>query len=105
MYKVIDSLEELYQEIEIDKNWTGAEYTHRNRYPLRFVLFENFSDFYAFVDECSNHSVHIQGMSDWMDADNDDQLMTYSELAKKFANYYNVSIDYIAKRIDIPNKK
>ena len=44
MYKVIDSLEELYQEIEIDKNWTGAEYTHRNRYPLRFVLFENFSD-------------------------------------------------------------
>ena len=46
MYKVIDSLEELYQEIEIDKNWTGAEYTHRNRYPLRFVLFENFSDFY-----------------------------------------------------------
>ena len=27
------------------------------------------------------------------------------ELAKKFANYYNVSIDYIAKRIDIPNKK
>ena len=89
MYKVIDSLEELYQEIEIDKNWTGAEYTHRNRYPLRFVLFENFSDFYAFVDECSNHSVHIQGMSDWMDADNDDQLMTYSELAKKFAEYIN----------------
>ena len=87
MYKVIDSLEELYQEIEIDKNWTGAEYAHRNRYPLRFVLFENFSDFYAFVDECSNHSVHIQGMSDWMEADNDDQLMTYSELAKKFAEY------------------
>lgn len=89
MYKVIDSLEELYQEIEIDKNWTGAECSLRNRYPLRFVLFEKFSDFYAFVDECSNHSVHIQGMSEWMDASNDDQLMTYSELAKKFAAYIN----------------
>ena len=37
MYKIIDSVEELYQEIEIDKNWTGAECSLRNRYPLRFV--------------------------------------------------------------------
>ena len=39
MYKIIDSVEELYQEIEIDKNWTGAECSLRNRSPLRFVLF------------------------------------------------------------------
>ena len=78
MYKVIDSVEELYQEIEIDKNWTGAECSLRNRYPLRFVLFESFNDFNAFVQECSNHCVFVQGMDKWMDEGNDDELMTYS---------------------------
>ena len=45
MYKVFETLDELYKEIEEDKNWMGAESALRNRYPLRFVLFENFSDF------------------------------------------------------------
>ena len=82
MYKIIDSVEELYQEIEIDKNWTGAECSLRNRYPLRFVLFESFNDFNAFVQECSNHCVFVQGMDKWMDEGNDDELMTYSQLAR-----------------------
>lgn len=87
MYKVIDSVEELYQEIEIDKNWTGAECSIRNRYPIRFVLFENFHDFNAFVQECSNHCVFVQGMDKWMDEDNNDELMTYSQLADRFKDY------------------
>lgn len=87
MYKVIDSVEELYQEIEIDKKWTGAECSLRNRYPLRFILFENFHDFNAFVQECSNHCVFVQGMDKWMDEDNDDELMTYSQLADRFKEY------------------
>ena len=87
MYKVIDSVEELYQEIEIDKNWTGAECSLRNRYPLRFVLFESFNDFNAFVQECSNHCVFVQGMDKWMDEGNDDELMTYSQLADRFKEY------------------
>ena len=47
MYRVFDSLENLYAEMAEDKNWKGAESTLRNRYPLRFVLFENFSDFHC----------------------------------------------------------
>ena len=66
MYKEFDTIEDLYQWIEEDKNWTGAEANQFNRYPLRFVLFENFHDFRAFVDECQNHSVFVQSMEGWM---------------------------------------
>ena len=76
MYKVFETLDELYKEIEEDKNWTGAESALRNRYPLRFVLFENFSDFNEFVLECSNHNVYVQGIDKWMAHEYDDQLIT-----------------------------
>lgn len=38
MYSLFNSMEDLYHEIEEDKNWTGAESSLRNRYPIRFVL-------------------------------------------------------------------
>lgn len=87
MYKLFDNIENLYREIEIDKYWTGAESSLRNRYPLRFVLFEKFNDFYAFVQECQTHNVFVQSMEMWMTEDNDDQLMTYSHLASQFELY------------------
>lgn len=87
MYKVFETLDELYKEIEEDKNWTGAESALRNRYPLRFVLFETFSDFNEFVLECSNHNVYVQGIDKWMADEYDDQLITYSQLAMRFEEY------------------
>ncbi len=87
MYKVFTTIEELYQEIETDKNWTGAESAVRNRYPIRFVLFENFHDFYEFTDECANHNVVVQGMDKWMKDGVDDSLLTYSQLGKRFREY------------------
>ena len=87
MYKVFETLDELYKEIEEDKNWTGAESALRNRYPLRFVLFEKFSDFNEFVLECSNHNVYVQGIDKWMADEYDDHLITYSQLATHFEEY------------------
>ena len=87
MYKPFETIEELYREIDEDKHWTGAESSVRSRYPIRFVLFENFSDFNDFVQECSNHEVYVQSMEKWMDAGYDDQLMTYSQLARRFEEY------------------
>lgn len=49
MYKSFQSLDDLFDYIKIDKEWEGAEATIRNRYPIRFILFENFSDFNEFV--------------------------------------------------------
>lgn len=49
MYKSFQSLDDLFDYIKIDKEWEGAEATIHNRYPIRFILFENFSDFNEFV--------------------------------------------------------
>lgn len=87
MYRVFDSLESLYAEMAEDKNWKGAESTLRNRYPLRFVLFENFSDFHDFIHKCSDHHVHIQSLEGWMPDGCNDQLITYSQLAQWVENY------------------
>ena len=87
MYKEFGSLEDLYQEIETDKNWTGAESSLRNRYPIRFVLFENFGDFGDFVQVCQDHDVYVQSIEKWMKEGQDDKLITYSQLANQFEAY------------------
>ena len=87
MYKEFGSLEDLYQEIETDKNWTGAASSLRNRYPIRFVLFENFGDFGEFVQVCQDHDVYVQSIEKWMKEGQDDKLITYSQLAALFESY------------------
>ena len=81
MYKEFGSLEDLYHEIEVDKYWTGAESSLRNRYPIRFVLFENFGDFADFVQVCQDHDVYVESIEKWMKDGQDDKLITYSQLA------------------------
>lgn len=87
MYKEFASLDDLYQEIESDKYWTGAESSLRNRYPIRFVLFENFGDFGDFVQVCQDHDVYVQSIEKWMKDGQDDKLITYSQLATLFESY------------------
>lgn len=87
MYKEFASLKDLYQEIEADKHWTGAESSLRNRYPIRFVLFENFGDFGDFVQVCQDHDVYVQSIEKWMKDGQNDKLITYSQLATLFEAY------------------
>lgn len=87
MYKEFNSLQDLYQEIEADKNWTGAESSLRNRYPIRFVLFENFGDFGEFIQVCQDHDVFVQSIEKWMSDGQDDKFITYSQLATMFEAY------------------
>lgn len=87
MYKEFGTLEDLYHEIEVDKHWTGAESSLRNRYPIRFVLFENFGDFADFVQVCQDHDVYVQSIEKWMKDGQDDKLITYSQLATLFEAY------------------
>lgn len=84
MYKDFSSLDDLYVEVQSDKNWDGAESSFRNRYPIRFVLFESFSDFGGFVQVCQDHGVFVQSIDNWMEDEQDDQLITYTELKSKF---------------------
>ena len=87
MYKEFGTLEDLCHEIEVDKHWTGAESSLRNRYPIRFVLFENFGDFGDFVQVCQDHDVYVQSIEKWMKDGQDDKLITYSQLAALFEAY------------------
>lgn len=87
MYKEFGSLEDLCHEIEVDKHWTGAESSLRNRYPIRFVLFENFGDFDDFVQVCQDHNVYVQSIDKWLRDGQDDKLITYSQLAALFEAY------------------
>ena len=87
MYKEFGTLEDLCHEIEVDKHWTGAESSLRNRYPIRFVLFENFGDFGDFVQVCQDYDVYVQSIEKWMKDGQDDKLITYSQLAALFEAY------------------
>ncbi len=87
MYQSFHTIASLYQWIEEDKKWTGAESASRNRYPIRFVLFDSFNDCYDFSNECSSHGVQVRSMDTWMREGDDDSMLTYSQLAKKFEEY------------------
>ena len=48
-FKIVTSFEELKTLVEEDKNMNGMGAATANRYPIRFVLFDNFKDSYEFV--------------------------------------------------------
>ncbi len=87
MYKEFHTLEELYHEVELDKNYDGVESASYNRYPIRFVLFENFNDFVEFVQSCPSYVI-VQSLDKWLpDESQDDKMLTYSQLASKIESY------------------
>ena len=59
-----------------------------NRYPIRFVLFDNFRDSYDFVmylqGECE---VAVQSVDKWIDREYPDLMITYQELGEHIADY------------------
>lgn len=84
MYKTFQTIEALYQEMQDEKHYNGADSAMRNRYPLRFVMFENFNDCAKFSGECGKHNINTLSMERWMREGMDDCLLTYSQLAKPF---------------------
>ena len=51
MNKDFDNINDLIEEVKQDKVAQGANSSMLNRYPVRFVLFDNFSDSKSFVSE------------------------------------------------------
>lgn len=86
MYMSFPDLDSLLGYMRTDKEWDGAETTHRNRYPLRFVLFENFADFNEFiVNRPAN--VFTFPINDLLEADCPDLFPTYTELSQRIREY------------------
>ena len=84
MFKTFTDIEELLKEVHADRNIEGDGAGTANRFPVRFVLFDNFRDCCSFV-EAILHLPHIsiQRIEDWMDDEYPDVFLPHDKLAKK----------------------
>ena len=78
------------QAVEKDKNASGSGAFTANRYPIRFVLFDNFRDCYDFVSRQAN--VFFQSIDLWLNNEFPDIIVTHSELATKIKNMQRTAI-------------
>ena len=84
MFLTYTHINELIEAVETDRHLTGANATTANRFPVRFVLFDNFRDCCQFVEHISHfENMQIVRIDDWMDADYPDTMLTHSRLAAK----------------------
>lgn len=82
MHKAFTSLTELFDHIKEDKEWHGANSGQHNRYPIRFVLFDNFADFNEFiVDRPGN--IYKYSLDDLLKPDYPDTFASYTELGQE----------------------
>lgn len=82
MHKQFTSLDDLFENIIEDKNWTGANAGQINRYPVRFVLFDNFADFYQFIVN-RPAGIYKHSIDTMLDSKNPDEFLSYTELSKE----------------------
>lgn len=86
MYRSFNSLEELFAHIKVDKEWTGANAAQHNRYPIRFVLFDNFADFKDFIDNRPS-GIYKHSIDTMIDKDYPDSFLSYTELSKEIRSF------------------
>lgn len=83
MYKEFNTVEELKEQVISDRESSGMDVTTRNRYPIRFVLFDNFRDCSQFVDFVQAEvGAIVQSVDKWIDRDYPDLMITHAELAR-----------------------
>ncbi len=88
MYESFIDIEHLKNRVLEDKLDTGVGVSTRNRYPIRFVLFDNFRDCYDFVEYLQlDRGVQVESVDKWLDADYPDCIITSVELAVQICDY------------------
>lgn len=95
MLKSFSGLNSLFSYIKTDKEWDGAEASHRSRYPIRFILFENFADFNDFVNERpTDFTYSLKGI---VEKGFPDIFPTFTELSAKIREFIKCqpASDYI----------
>lgn len=76
----------------------GSTSFDRDRYPLRFVLFDNFEDCFSFVDKLTSTDIGLEGIDSWLDPDFPDVLITHTSLSNRIKDFVvnsNPKKDYI----------
>lgn len=88
MYSEFENFEALKAHIIEDKEFSGYDISTRNRYPLRFVLFDNFRDCSQFVEFIQVEiGAIVESVEKWLDPEYPDIMITHTELAQKFTEY------------------
>lgn len=98
MYKDFQNFDCLIDEVRADKQIAGSVSATANRYPVRFVLFDNFRDSFEFVFRMQNDfGCRVESVNDWIDSDCPDMLITHSKLADRTASFIrkNPQHDYV----------
>lgn len=90
MFKDFANIDDLLHYVASDKTATGSQAFVANRYPIRFVLFDNFRDSYKFVERMqAEHRCLVESIEDWFDEPHVDVLFTHSRLANQFKQFVN----------------
>ena len=84
MYSTFNTLDSLFERLRYDKEANGANSSTLNRYPIRFVLFDNFNDQYEFIWRMvTDRGVVHESIANWINPDYPDILITHQTLANK----------------------
>lgn len=88
MYKEFSHIEDLIAWVKHDKKIAGSLAPTANRYPVRFVLFDNFRDSFEFVSIIQNQfSSLVESVNDWIDEPYCDAILTHSKLAERMKDF------------------
>lgn len=87
MLKSFGNINDLLVAVEADKHYMGANAGTADRFPIRFVLFDNFRDSYQFISNMSDRGIAIQSVDKWMDPQYDDMFISRIELADNIVNH------------------
>lgn len=93
MYEAFENFDYLLQCVKEDKVSTGINAASAGRFPVRFVMFDNFKDCYDFVDHLTDNGVELQSVDCWLDSQYPDLLITYSKLSDKICSFVSSKED------------
>lgn len=84
MFESFNNFDKLMQAVLYDRSFTGEGSATANRFPVRFVLFDNFRDCCEFVEELMKlGDIQIQRIEDWMDSGYPDTMISHKRLADR----------------------
>lgn len=88
MYSEFKSFEDLRHFVINDKEATGLDVSTRNRYPIRFVLLDNFLDCSKFVEFVqSEFGAIVESVDKWLDPEYPDIMITHVDLAERIKEF------------------
>lgn len=90
MWQEFHNINDLLVRVTTDKEVAGDDGFVANRYPIRFVLFDNFKDSFDFIHHLS---CNVKSVEKWMDGDYPDRIITHTELVDKFVAFFRKNED------------